>query len=86
MAVKEIRRTDRADKAYWVPLVTARGYQLVSRDVPYPERNKVSHARFELSLDRAGDLVEDNHAIRMAEPGASRGDYVYPENLVVIRA
>ena len=81
-----IRRTDRADRAHWIPLQTPSGYQLVSRAVPYPERNCKSSATFVATLNEAGDLVEKGYAIRMAEPKASRGDYIYPESLTVERS
>lgn len=80
-----IKRTDRADRAHWVPLVTPGGYQLVDRNLPYPDRNLKRKATFKATLDEAGYLVENGHAIRMAEPGARRGDYIYPEHLRVIR-
>lgn len=82
--VAAIKRTDRPDRAHWVPLETAKGYQLVSRDISYPNRNLSGHATFEPSLDKAGELIGKGFAIRMAEPGASSGDYIYPENLEII--
>jgi hypothetical protein len=83
--VTKITRTDRADRADWVPLLNKGRYQLVSRSIPYPGRNRVANATFVNTLDEAGDLIERDYAIRMAPPGASRGDYIYPENLKLDR-
>lgn len=80
-----IVRTDRADRAHWVPLHTSRGYQLVSRATPYPDRNKVAFATFVGTMSEAAELVERGYAIRMAEPGAPRGNYIYPEDLRIDR-
>jgi hypothetical protein len=80
----KIKRTDRADRAHWVPLETQNGYQLVSRDLPYPDRNYASNATFVATLDEAGELIEKGYAIRMAEPAASRGDYIYPEHVEIV--
>lgn len=85
MPVVAIKRTDRADRAHWVPVFRDGTYQLVDRNIPYPARNWRSKATFEASLDKAGDLVESGHAIRMGEPGAHSGDYIYPKDLEVIR-
>ena len=84
--VVAIKRTDRPDRAHWVPLMTTKGYQVVSRDISYPNRNLVDYATFEPNLDKAGELIGEGYAIRMAEPGASWGDYIYPENLEIIWA
>jgi hypothetical protein len=81
-----ITRTDRPDRDHWVPLLTPTGYQLVDRAIPYPDRNKKSFATFVATLTEAGDLIMKGYAIRMAEPGARRGDYIYPESLVITRA
>ncbi len=85
--VLAIKRTDRPDCADWVPLnVPSKGYQLVSRDIPYPQRNRVAYATFVRDLSEAAELIRKGYAIRMAKPGATRGDYIYPENLEIIWA
>lgn len=85
--VSAIKRTDRPDRVDWVPLnVPSKGYQLVSRDIPYPERNRVTYATFVRDLTEAAELIREGYAIRMAEPGATRGDYIYPEHLEIIWA
>jgi hypothetical protein len=84
--VLAIKRTDRSDRAHWVPVKTNERYQLVNREIPYPNRNLVAYATFVRDLDQAGELIGKGYAIRMAEPGATRGDYIYPENLEVILA
>ena len=84
--VIDIKRIDRLECTDWVPLHTAYGYQLVDRAIPYPERNLRVKATFVKSLDEAGNLIELNgYGIRMAEPGASRGNYIYPKDLRVVR-
>jgi hypothetical protein len=85
-AVLTIKRTDRLDRAHWVPLETLKGYQLVSREIPYPDRNVTASATFVHKLDQAAELISNGYAIRMAEPGAARGDYIYPENIEIIWA
>ncbi len=79
-----IKRTDRADRSHWVPLVTKNGYQLVDRKIPYPDRNYVKSATFKTSLDDAAHLIKKGFAIRMAKPGAKRGDYIYPEDIEIV--
>ncbi len=84
--VQRIERTDDPGRADWVPLRRARGYQLIDRTIPYPGRNLVANATFVATLDEAGDLIETRgYGIRMAPPGALRGDYIYPRSLRVVR-
>jgi len=85
MSVTAIKRHDRADRADWVPLCTSNGYQLVSRAIPYPNRNRVASATFVTTLTEAGDFIGKGYAIRMAAPGATSGDYIYPESLTIER-
>ena len=84
--VTAIRRTDRPDRADWVPLLRPNGYQLLDRTLPYPDRNRTANATFVSTLTDAGDLVEKGYAIRMAACGATWGDYIYPEHLEVVRS
>lgn len=86
MSKVTIKRIDRLDRSHWVPVQTPRGFQLVSRAIPYPERNWVVNATFKQSLEEAASLIEAGYAIRMGEPGAQRGDYIYPENLSIVRS
>lgn len=72
-------------RAHWAPVKTGRGYQLVSRAIPYPDRNRAALATFVATLDDAADLIGIDYAIRMGEPGASRGNYHYPEDLKIVR-
>jgi hypothetical protein len=79
-----IERTDDPSRVDWVPLYKNGLYQLIDRDIPYPERNLKASARFVGSLDEAGDLiVNHDYGIRMAASGKLRGNYICPPNLRV---
>lgn len=85
--VQRIERTDDPSRTDWVPLCRARGFQLIDRAIPYPGRNLVANATFVATLDEAGDLIEAHgYGIRMAPLGATRGNYIYPGSLQVVRA
>lgn len=85
--VQRIERTDDPSRADWTPLRRARGYQLVDRAIPCPGRNLTANATFVATLEEAGNLIEmQGYGIRMAPPGAMRGNYIYPGSLRVIRA
>lgn len=80
--VKTIVRTDDPTRANWEPLLTARGFQLVNRRIPYPGRNRTSNATFVSSLDEAWELITaHDYGIRMCRPGAKRGNYIYKDAL-----
>lgn len=68
------------------PVRTKRGYQLVDRRIPHHGRNVDDNATFVDTLDEAAALIEGGYAIRMGEPEARRGNYIYPESLRIIRA
>lgn len=80
-----ISRIDRADRAHWEPVRSEKGYQLVDQRIPYPDRNWIRSATFAASLDEAAKLVEKGYGIRMGEPGARRGNYIYPKSLKISR-
>jgi hypothetical protein len=83
--VKTISRTDDPSKANWEPIQNERGYQLVSRTIPYPQRNLVASATFVATLDEAWDLIsKHDFGIRMGVPGAHRGNYIYPKDLKAV--
>lgn len=84
--VQRIERTDDPSRTDWVPLRRERGYQLIDRAIPYPSRNLTANATFVATLDEAGDLIEmHGYGIRMAPPGSTLGNYIYPGNLRVVR-
>jgi hypothetical protein len=86
--MSKVIRIERIGSDYlsWEPIVTADGYQLIDRKIPYPDRNYRAKAYFTFDADKAGDLIEkDGYGIRMGERGATRGNYIYPEMLRVIR-
>lgn len=65
--------------------MTKNGYKLVDRNIPYPDRNLGRSATFKASLNEAADLIEKGFAIRMAVPGAKRGNCIYPEDIEIVR-
>jgi hypothetical protein len=80
--VESIVRTDDPSRADWEPLPTTQGFQLVSRAIPYPARNRTSSATFVDTLEKAWDLIHNHdYGIRMAPPGAKRGNYIYRKDL-----
>lgn len=82
VAIKHIDPS-RADEE---PVRTPKGYQLVSRRIPYPARNLNDSATFVGTYEEAADLIEQDHGIRMGTPGAKRGNYIYPKDLRIVRA
>lgn len=84
MAIK-IERIDRLDRAHWIPLESAKGYQLVEPGLPKGARNLTENATFVATLREAVDLVEKGYAIRMAPPGSSRGNYISRRSLRISR-
>lgn len=70
----------------WEPVSTPRGFQLVDRRIPYPDRNLVARATFAATLDEAAALIERDHGIRMGPSGARRGNYIYPKDIKIVRA
>jgi hypothetical protein len=86
MKVAAIKRTDRLDRSHWEPCKGARGYQLVNRTIPYPDRNLAKSATFVSTLAEAADLIATGYAIRMCEPGKKSGDYIYPEDLGILQS
>ena len=82
--VASIKHIDpsRADEE---PIRTSKGYQLVSRQIPYPARNLNDSATFVETYEETAFLIEQDYGIRMGLPGAKRGNYIYPKDLRVIR-
>ena len=83
----DIRRVDDPTRAHWTPLKRKKDgrYQLVDSKIPYPARNLTTSAKFVASLEEASRLIEEEgYGIRMAPPGASRGNYIYPGSLHII--
>lgn len=81
VAIKHIDPS-RADEE---PVRTSRGYQLVSRRIPYPARNLDVSANFVETYDEAADLIKRDYGIRMGAPGAKSGNYIHPKDLRILR-
>ena len=84
--VLRIERMGDPARVGWAPVETPQGYQLVNRAIPWPVRNHTAKATFVGSLDEAAKLIAKGHGIRMAAPGKRRGGYIFPGNLLVVRA
>ena len=53
-----IKRVDSTDYADWVPILTNKGYKLVSKTIAHPERNPRSSATYKWTLNEAGALEQ----------------------------